>query len=93
MARLAWKVVLGIIFWGPAYTNFNMGLSKSFPINERFVVKFRADAFNVFNHVNFGLPGPGGSGGTADITDSNSFGVINTTASMRSMQFALRLDF
>ena len=78
---------------GPAYANFAMGLAKQFPINEKFVVKFRADAFNVFNHVNFGLPGTGGSGGTADITDTNTFGIINTTASMRSMQFALRLDF
>ncbi len=78
---------------GPAYLNFAMGLSKQFPIKERFIVRFRADAFNVFNHVNFGLPGTGGSGGTADITDQNSFGIIHSTASMRSMQFALRLDF
>ena len=78
---------------GPAYTNLDLGVAKHFSIGERYVVEFRADAYNVFNHVNFGLPGTGGSGGTADITDPSSFGVINTAAAPRQVQFALRLDF
>lgn len=78
---------------GPGYANLDLGIAKHFPIGERFVVEFRADAYNVFNHVNFGLPGTGGSGGTADITDPSSFGVIRTAAAPRQMQFALRLDF
>ena len=57
------------------------------------VLEFRADAYNVLNHVNFGLPGTGGNGGTADITDPSSFGVLNTDGNARQMQFALRLDF
>ena len=78
---------------GPGYFNVDMGLAKRFPIAEKISLQFRADAFNVFNHVNFSLPGTGGSGGTADITDPSSFGVINSTASPRVMQFALRLEF
>jgi hypothetical protein len=80
---------------GPAFTQFDMGLAKHFPIGEKYVVEFRADAFNVFNHVNFGLPaaGGGGTGGTADITAPGSFGVITSAGAPRQMQFALRLDF
>jgi hypothetical protein len=80
-------------FRGPSFVNLDLGLAKHFPIGEKFVVEFRADAYNVFNHVNFGLPGTGGSGGTADITDPSSFGILNTDGNPRQMQFALRLDF
>jgi hypothetical protein len=56
-------------------------------------LEFRAEAYNVFNHPSFGLPG-GGFGGTADISNPSTFGFISTTASgARVMQFALRLDF
>ena len=80
---------------GPAFTNFDMGIAKQFPIGEKFIVTFRADAFNVFNHVNFGLPaaGGGGTGGTADISNPGSFGVITSQGNPRQMQFALRVEF
>jgi len=78
---------------GPSYFNVDMGLAKHFALTEKVSLQFRADAFNVFNHVNFSLPGTGGNGGTADITDPSSFGVINATAPPRQMQFALRLEF
>jgi hypothetical protein len=78
---------------GPGFTNFDLGLAKHFMIKERFDIEFRADAYNAFNHVNFGLPGTGGSGGTADISDPSSFGVINNAGRPREVQFALRVDF
>lgn len=59
-------------------------------------MEFRADAFYTFNHVNFGLPGVSTgnfNGGTADISDPSSFGIITTAATPREVQFALRLDF
>jgi hypothetical protein len=80
-------------FRGPGYANLDLGVAKHFPINERFVVEFRADAFNVFNHVNFGIPSTPSATGVADITDPSSFGNITTAAAPRQMQFALRLDF
>jgi hypothetical protein len=80
-------------FRGPSYTNLDLGVAKHFRIGEKFIAEFRADAYNVFNHVNFGLPGTGGSGGTADFTDPSSFGVLNTDGNARQMQFALRLEF
>lgn len=52
-----------------------------------------AEAYTVFNHASFGLPG-GRFGGTADITDPSTFGFISTTTSTAEfLQFALRFDF
>lgn len=78
---------------GPRFSNVDLALNKHFPINEKYIIEFRAEAFNAFNHPSFALPG-GGFGGTADISNTGQFGVISTTASTaRVMQFALRLDF
>ena len=83
---------------GPGYFNLDMGLGKTFRLSaERVQLKFRADAFNVFNHPNFDLP-------AHDITNSgsNPFGVISSTVgsglnnggpSARVLQLALRLEF
>jgi len=79
-------------FRQPGYSDFDMGLQKTFHVSERVTFQLRGDAFNVFNHVNFRLPGRS-NGGTADITNPGSFGFITTSAAPRSMQFALRLDF
>ena len=76
---------------GPNYVNQNLGLAKTFPITaERFKLKFRADAFNVFNHASFSNPT---LLGTDDIT-SGSFGQISTTTTVsRVLQVSGRLEF
>ncbi|HVO80276.1 MAG TPA: carboxypeptidase regulatory-like domain-containing protein [Terriglobales bacterium] len=80
---------------GPRFSNLDLAFSKHFPIRERLALEFRAEAYNLFNHPNFGLPGVlNSSVGTADITNPSQFGVITTTASdPREWQFALRFDF
>lgn len=74
---------------GPHFSNLDLAVSKIFPLpNERYNLKFVAEAYNVFNHPNFGLPDTG-------VLDSN-FGVITGAAGQepaRVMQFALRFDF
>jgi hypothetical protein len=78
---------------GPRFSNFDIGVAKHFPVTERVLMEFRADAFNAFNHANFALPG---SGATADITSPSTFGVISSTTGQqpyRVLQLALRLDF
>jgi hypothetical protein len=78
---------------GARYSNVDLGLAKHFPIRERFILEFRADAFNVFNHSNFNLPGLAGNRGTADITNPSQFGVITSTADSRQMQFRSEARF
>lgn len=78
---------------GPHFSLSNLSLNKHFPIKEKYILEFRAEAYNAFNHPSFGLPG-GNFGGTADISNPATFGFIATTASApRELQFALRLDF
>jgi hypothetical protein len=77
---------------GPSAWGTDAGLAKTFPlILDRVNLKFRADAFNVFNHPTFGAPGSG----NADITQSSApFGQINgTTGAPRVLQLALRVEF
>jgi hypothetical protein len=48
----------------PGYWNFNMALYKNFAVKESMHFEFRAEAFNVFNHTEWGPIG-GAAGGTA----------------------------
>ncbi len=43
--------------FGPHFFNGDLSLYKDFPIRESLVAQFRLDAFNGFNHINFGNPG------------------------------------
>ncbi len=66
--------------------NIDLGLSKSFPITERFHAQLRWETFNLTNTPTLGNP-------TANI-ESPDFGKVRSTASIpRQMQFALRLEF
>ena len=48
----------------PGYWNFDMALYKNIPVSERFHFEFRAEAFNIFNHTEWGPIG-GAAGGSA----------------------------
>jgi hypothetical protein len=71
---------------GPFQQNWDMYLSKKFPITERLNLTFRSEFFNVFNHPNFV------TAGTAFGTPS--FGIYSSTVgNPRVLQLALKLDF
>lgn len=74
---------------GPHLSNMDLAAIKNFPLwTERYKLVFRADAYNVFNHTNFGLPDPN--------LGLSSFGLISDQAGnnfARVMQFALRFEF
>ena len=53
----------------PNRTNLDMALFKRFAVNERASFEFRAEAFNVFNHTQFGYIA--GSSGSAASNSSN----------------------
>jgi len=74
--------------YGPIYINQDMGIMKGIKVTEKYKLTLKADAFNVFNHTNLGLP-------DATITDAIAGKItsIAAAANMRRLQFALRMDF
>ena len=81
----------------------NIAIRREFPIHESLKLQFRIEAFNVFNHPNFGTinsnycSGAGCSFGQATSTLATSLGSILSPlyqmGGPRSMQFALKLLF
>jgi hypothetical protein len=78
-------------FRGPGFHNFDMALIKDTAFGKRAsrelgVLEFRAEIFNIFNIVNFGLP--------ANTLRGSGFGVISHTAgNSRQIQFSLKLIY
>jgi hypothetical protein len=77
----------------------DLAVRRNFPIRERLKLQFRAEAFNVFNHPNFGTINPflgETTFGQATATLAQSLGILSPLYQMggpRSMQFALKLVF
>lgn len=75
----------------------NLAVRREFPIRERLKLQFRAEAFNILNHPNFGRIGTSSfTFGQATATLANSLNALSPlyeTGGPRSMQFALRLLF
>ena len=86
----------------------DLAVRRDFPIHERLKLQFRAEAFNIFNHPNFGTISStcGGTPGTAGCTNlqfgqatatlANSLGILSPLyqqGGARSMQFTLKLIF
>ena len=69
---------------GPAFGSLDASLSKTIPLNEKASVLFRAEAFNLTNHVNLILP--------VDDINSPVFGQITEAQAPRILQFALKLQ-
>jgi len=72
---------------GPGNNVFDMALHRRFRIGEPGALEFRAEAFNVFNHPNWGVPGPYVDFG------GRFFGGILGAGDPRRLQFAIRYDF
>jgi hypothetical protein len=69
---------------GPDLRDVDVSLFKTTSVTERINVQFRAEAFNVFNRTNFGLPAAAISSGA---------GLITSAATSRQIQFGLKLNF
>jgi hypothetical protein len=78
-------------FRGPSFENLDIALIKNTPLmtrggSERAALQFRAEFFNIFNLVNFGLP--------STVVLGPGFGEINHTASnSRQIQFSLKVIY
>jgi hypothetical protein len=80
---------------GPDLRNFDPALIKNTRLGERYVLQFRAEAFNLFNHPNFGAPQLLAFVGERDNeAPLPSLGRIRSTVtSARQIQLGLRLSF
>jgi carboxypeptidase family protein len=79
---------------GPRFVNSDLSLIKHFPIRESMRLDFRAEFFNLLNHPQFYLQGGSSVSGMQDISEANSFGVVNGTVNNpRLIQFAVKLMF
>jgi hypothetical protein len=90
-------------FHGPNFWNLNTALERTFSIREPLKLLFRAEAFNIFNHPNFG--GISNFLGSANFGEAEALQTIGTanaigstnplysTGSPRSLQLSLKFQF
>jgi hypothetical protein len=71
---------------GPGYVNFDFGLHKKFKVTESSSLQLQANAFNLFNHPNFGLP-------VGNLNSPQAGRSTFTIGTPRVMQLAVRFDF
>jgi hypothetical protein len=87
---------------GPSFKNLDLSVIKNTKITERLNLQFRADAFDLTNHPNYGQPlrtyNPRTIGTVPNADDT--FGIISSTrfptgdsGSSRQLQVALKLQF
>jgi hypothetical protein len=77
----------------PGTINWDISVLKSVLVTERVNLQLRAEAFNVFNHVNLGLPNSGFVAGPDGKNSSGSFGVITSARDPRQIQLGLKVRF
>jgi hypothetical protein len=70
---------------GPSFANVDVSLVRDFQVSSATRLQFRAEVFNVLNHVNLGLP-------VGDL-NSPSFGRILSAGAPRLMQFGVKWIF
>jgi hypothetical protein len=88
---------------GPGQKNIDFSVIKRFPISESKNIEFRAEFFNLFNHVNFAnpnsnfnaVPSTSINPNTGQITgDPGDFGRITATSNNpRLIQLAIKVNF
>ncbi|MCA1562538.1 MAG: TonB-dependent receptor [Acidobacteria bacterium] len=70
---------------GPGYQNVNLGIAKTLPVGNRVRLQLRAEAFNLFDRVNFDLPDA--------FFGSSTFGRILSAQNPRRIQFGAKMIF
>jgi hypothetical protein len=77
---------------GARFQNVDMSLFRSFPFGEKRSLQFRAEAFNLLNHPNLGLPDNDGRQ-HAVVRDPNFGKITSLRGIAHELQLALKLIF
>ena len=80
-------------FYGPEYKNYDMVVTKSTKLTERFSLEFRSEYYNIFNHPNFTQPDNFITDGAIFGESSGEVGRNDGTTGARQLQFAMKLHF
>ena len=85
----SYGTVIPNVFRGFPFYNLDLSISKQFRYKERLTAQFRAEAFNLLNHVNISnvQGGPGGDGSFSDpsaLGGNGGFGFRNQTPDLTS---------
>jgi hypothetical protein len=85
---------------GPGFFGFDLQLSRTFQMHERFRLQVIANAFNILNHTNYvggfapaGQPAGASYGTVSTALNSSTFGQITGAYDPRILQFAMKLYF
>ncbi|MGI4756592.1 MAG: carboxypeptidase regulatory-like domain-containing protein [Janthinobacterium lividum] len=70
---------------GPLYNNWDAALQKNIKLHERVGAEFRAEMFNVPNHLSYFT--------VANQLGSSNFGQVTGATDPRTMEFVLRINF
>lgn len=70
---------------GPLYNNWDAAVQKNIPIHESIGAEFRAEMFNVPNHLSYFA--------VANTLGSSNFGQVTSATDPRTMEFVLRVHF
>jgi hypothetical protein len=73
------------VLHGPGTIQWDMAISRLFPIREAMKLEIRGDFFNIMNHANWGNP--------STALNSSTFGQITSFGSPRLIQLAAKLRF
>src|SRR5579871_4846135 len=76
---------LTFMFHNPGTIQWDMNVSRLFPIKERYKIEFRGEFFNIMNHANWNGP--------SAAVNSATFGQITSFSGPRLIQLALKLYF
>jgi hypothetical protein len=78
--------------YGPGFTNVDFTIAKNTKVSEKINVQLRMDAFDLFNHPNYGQPGPQSGGSLVSVltpgvigppATGNQFTTFSTISSTR----------
>jgi hypothetical protein len=75
----------------PGFYGWDMGLSKTFTVTERFKLQLRGEYFNIFNRVNF--LGDEGTVNNFSTVSNGNFATLRTATDPRIGQIVLKVIF